>query len=199
MNKQAFLAQLRKGLSGLPKEDIEERVTFYSDMIDDRVEDGLSEAAAIVELGSVDAITEQIIADTPLAKLVKEKITSKKRLAVWEIILLVLGSPIWLSLLIVALAVIFVIYVLIWTVVVCLWAVFAALVASLLAGIAGGIVFIICGDVASGIALICAGLVCAGLSVFMFFGCKAATKLCVKLTKKIALWIKSCFMKKEVA
>lgn len=199
MNKQAFLAQLRKGLSGLPKEDIEERVTFYSDMIDDRVEDGLSEAAAIVELGSVDAITEQIIADTPLAKLVKEKITPKKRLAVWEIILLVLGSPIWLSLLIVALAVIFVIYVLIWTVVVCLWAVFAALVASLLAGIAGGIVFIIRGDVASGIALICAGLVCAGLSVFMFVGCKAATKLCVKLTKKIALWIKSCFMKKEVA
>ena len=28
MNKQQFLAQLRKGLSGLPKNDIEERLTF---------------------------------------------------------------------------------------------------------------------------------------------------------------------------
>ncbi len=43
MNKQAFLTQLRKGLSGLPQEDIEERLAFYSEMIDDRIEEGLSE------------------------------------------------------------------------------------------------------------------------------------------------------------
>ena len=30
MSKQEFLAQLRKGLSGLPQDDIEERLTFYS-------------------------------------------------------------------------------------------------------------------------------------------------------------------------
>lgn len=29
MSKQEFLAQLRKSLSGLPQEDIEERLTFY--------------------------------------------------------------------------------------------------------------------------------------------------------------------------
>ena len=34
MNKQEFLAQLRKGLSGLPKEDIDERLTFYSEMME---------------------------------------------------------------------------------------------------------------------------------------------------------------------
>ncbi len=33
MSKQVFLAQLRKGLSGLPKDDIEERFTFYSEML----------------------------------------------------------------------------------------------------------------------------------------------------------------------
>ena len=43
MNKQDFLAQLRKELSGWPKEDAEERLTFYSEMLDDRIEEGLSE------------------------------------------------------------------------------------------------------------------------------------------------------------
>ena len=43
MNKQEFFEQLRKGLSGLPKDDIEERLTFYKEMIEDRIEDGLSE------------------------------------------------------------------------------------------------------------------------------------------------------------
>lgn len=31
MNKQDFLTQLRKALSGLPQEDIAEHSTFYSD------------------------------------------------------------------------------------------------------------------------------------------------------------------------
>ena len=37
MNKQEFLTQLRQGLSGLPQDDIEKRLTFYSEMIDDRI------------------------------------------------------------------------------------------------------------------------------------------------------------------
>ena len=43
MRKQEFLAQLRKALSGLPQDEIEERLTFYGEMIDDRMEEGLSE------------------------------------------------------------------------------------------------------------------------------------------------------------
>ena len=44
MNKQDFLVQLRKGLSGLPQDDIEERLTFYKEMIEDRMEEGFSES-----------------------------------------------------------------------------------------------------------------------------------------------------------
>ena len=39
MNKQEFLMRLREGLSGLPQNEIEERLTFYSEMIDDRIEE----------------------------------------------------------------------------------------------------------------------------------------------------------------
>ena len=46
MNKQEFIALLRKGLSGLPQKELEERLTFYSEMIDDRIEEGLTETTA---------------------------------------------------------------------------------------------------------------------------------------------------------
>ena len=73
MNKQEFLTRLRKGLSGLPQEDIEERLTFYSEMIDDRIEEGLSEEEAVAAIGSPDEIAEQIIGEIPIKKIVKEK------------------------------------------------------------------------------------------------------------------------------
>ena len=199
MNKQEFLAQLRKGLSGLPKDDIDERLMFYSEMIDDRMEDGIPEETAVREIGTIDELVSQIIADIPLGKLVKEKITPKKKLKVWEIVLLVLGSPIWLSLGIAAFAVIFSIYVVLWSVIIVLWAVFASFVACGLAGIAAGVYFAAGGNGLTGIAMIGAGIVCAGLSVFMFFGSKAATKGILNLTKKLAIWIKNCFIKKEEA
>ena len=75
MSKQEFLVQLRKGLSGLPQDDIEERLTFYSEMIDDRMEEGLSEEDAVYEIGDIDELISQIVADIPLTKLVKEKIS----------------------------------------------------------------------------------------------------------------------------
>ena len=199
MSKQEFLMQLRKGLSGLPKDDIDERLTFYSEMIDDRMEDGIPEETAVCEIGAVDGLVSQIIADVPLGKLVKEKITPKKKLKAWEIVLLVLGSPIWLSILIAALTVILSLYVVLWTVIVVLWAAFASFVACGLTGIAAGVYFAAGGNVLTGIAMIGAGIVCAGLSVFMFFGCKAATKGILNLTGKLAIQIKNCFIKKEDA
>ena len=171
MNKQEFFAQLRKGLSGLPKDDIDERLTFYSEMIDDRMEDGIPEETAVREMGTIDELVSQIIADIPLGKLVKEKITPKEKLKAWEIVLLVLGSPIWLSLLIVAFNVIFSLYVVLWSAIIVLWAIFASFVACGLAGIAAGAYFAVGGNALTGIAMIGAGIVCAGLSVFMFFGC----------------------------
>ena len=196
MNKQEFLARLRNGLCGLPQEDIEERVTFYSEMIDDCMEEGFSEAEAVEQIGPVDAIISQIVAEVPLTKLVKEKITPKKKLGVWEIILLVLGSPIWLSLLIAAFAVAVSVYAVLWSVIVSLWAVFASLIGCSLGGIAAGIGFAFGGNGLIGIAMMGAGMVCAGLSVFTFFGCKAATKGILLTTKKFALWIKNRFVKK---
>ncbi len=199
MNKQEFLSELRKGLSIFTQEEIEERLTFYSEMIDDKVEDGLSQEEAVSEIGETSAIVSQIIADIPLTKLVKEKIKPKRRLSVWEIILLVLGSPIWLSVLIAVFAVIISIYISLWAVIISLWAVFASLVGSAIGGLIGGLGFAVSGNGLTGAAVLGTDIVCVGTSVFMFYGCKMATKGIIILTKKIVSGIKNRIIKKEEA
>ncbi len=199
MRKQDFLAQLRKGLSGLPREDVEERLAFYGELIDDHMEDGLSEEEAVAAVGTIDEIITHVVADTPLLKVAKERLKSKRQLRAWEIMLLALGSPLWLSLGIAAVAVILSLYISLWSVIVSLWAVFGSLIGGAVGGLAAGIVLACTGNGLNGIVLISAGLVCAGLSIFTFYGCKAATKGTVILTKKLTIRTKNGFIRKEAA
>ena len=122
LKDEKFLDELRNRLSGLPQEDIEERIAFYEEMIDDRMEDGVSEEEAVSRIGSVENIARQIMSEIPLTKLVQEKVKPKRNLRAWEIVLLVLGSPLWISLLISVLAIIFSVYVTIWSVVLVVYA-----------------------------------------------------------------------------
>lgn len=197
MNKQEFISELEKALAGLPKDDVLERLSFYGELIDDRVEDGLSEEEAVAEAGPADEVATQILADIPLQKLVRERITGRRRMGAWEIILLVLGFPLWFPLLVVALVLVLCAYVVIWALIVCLWAVFVSFIAGAVGGVAAGVLQFIKGYRREGDMLIGAGVLLAGLSVFMFFACRAATKGAAKLTKKIALGIKSLFVRKE--
>ena len=199
MSKQEFLAQLKDGLSGLPQSDIEERVAFYEEMIADRIEEGLSEEQAVSEIGSVEQVIAQIVEDTPFTRIVKERVRPKRKLQIWEIVLLILGSPVWAALLIAAFAVMLSIYIVIWSVIISLWAVDLSLFISALACIVAIFFIPASGSGAAVLALISASLVLVGLSIFVFFGCKAATKGAVILTKKVALGIKNLFIGKERA
>lgn len=197
MNKNEFLSALRAALSGLPDEGLEERIDFYSESIDDRMEEGLTEEEAVAALGSVDSIASQIISETPLVKIVKKKLSAKRAYKTWEIVLLAVGSPIWLALAISAIAVIVSLYAVLWAMIASVWAVFASLCASALGGIAGGAVLALTGSPMQGIALIGAALSCAGLAIFAFIGCKAATVESAVLTKKICYGIKNILLGKE--
>lgn len=199
MKKQEFLCALKKRLSGLPKQDVEDRLNFYSEMIDDRTEEGWTEEEVISDIGSVDEISTQIIADIPFTKIATERVKPKKRLKMWEIALLAIGSPIWLSLAIAAFSVLLSLYAVLWSLIVSVWAVFASLAAGAVGGVVVGISFAFRGNGLTGIAVIGAGIVCAGLAIFLFFGCKTATNGIIYLSQKIALGIKKCFIKKENA
>ena len=193
MTKREFLSRLNEGLSGLPQEDAAGRLAFYSEMIDDRIEDGLSEEEAVAGIGPVEKIVAQIIEETPLTTLAKEKLRPKRRLRVWETVLLVLGSPLWLSLLLTAFAVVLTVYLAIWVLVLSLWIVDLAFFAAFLGGLIAGVLFFTGSGILSGLPVLGAGLVFAGLSIFLFFLCKETTKCAAVLTKKIGSKIKSSF------
>ena len=191
MNKQAFLSALRTKLSHLPQEDIEEQVSFYSEMIDDHMEEGLSEVEAVQAIGDLDAILSQ----TNDRKIVDEP--SKGKISVLTIVLLVLGSPVWISLLAAVFAGVFSIYLSWWAVIVSLWSIFGAAIACAFAGVLGGAALTVVGKLPSGLAMIGAGLVCGGVSILLFYGCKLITSGTLLLTRKLWLFVKKLFAGKE--
>lgn len=102
----------------------------------------------------------------------------KKKLKVWEIVLLALGSPLWVSLLLTFFAVVLAIYI-------SLWAVFLSFVACGFGGLILGLVFGLGNNWYIGFAMIAAALILIGFSILFFFGCKTATKGFILLTKKM--------------
>jgi len=197
MNKKEFLEKLEKSLSGLPKKDIEERLAFYSEMIDDQVEEGISEEEAVSKIGPINNVTNQIVADTSIVKIVKEKMRPKRKLQAWEIILIILGSPLWFPLLVAAFSVLLSVYIVIWSVIITLWALELALALVFPAGIVMFVVNLIRGNAGAGFAHLGIAFVCAGLAIVAFFGCLKVTKEILVLTKRAFLGFKKLFIGKE--
>lgn len=111
MNKKEFLSSLNKKLSKFSKQEVKERLVFYSEMIDDRVEEGLSEEEAVLEIGDIDKVAEQISLEISSDTTIKENKLTKS-----ELILLLVGSPIWFPLLLTA-------FIVIWALLLSMWAI----------------------------------------------------------------------------
>lgn len=110
MSKAEFLTKLRESLSGLAPADINTSMEFYSEIIDDRMEEGLSEEEAVACLGSIDDIRDKVLEAVPITKIVKEKIKPGKPMGALTVILLIIGFPLWFPLVIAGSAVTFTIY-----------------------------------------------------------------------------------------
>ena len=111
MTKKEFLAALRRRLHAVPQAELRERLGFYSEIIDDKMEEGLTEGEAVADVGNVDEIAEQILTEVEIPKA-----KAKAPASPWQIVLLIIGSPVWLPILIS-------VYAVMWSVVITLWAV----------------------------------------------------------------------------
>ena len=111
MTKKEFLEALKRRLRAVPQAELRERLGFYSEIIDDKMEEGLTEGEAVADVGNVDEIAEQILKEVEIP--VKG---DKAPASPWQIILLIIGSPVWLPILLS-------VYAVIWSVVITLWAV----------------------------------------------------------------------------
>ena len=197
MDKLDFLLALDKRLDVLSETDRRASLDYYSEILDDLVEGGMTETDAVASLGSVDAIAEEILMDIPLPKLVKAKMKGKKPLSGLEITLLIVGFPIWLPILISVFAVIFAVYISLWAVVISLYATDLALAASAPASLLCAVLLFIAGQPSAALLFLGAALVLAGLAILLLFGCNATAKGMWKLCRLTLRGIKACFIRKK--
>ena len=199
MSRDAFIGELRHRMAGLPKEAVDRTVEYYSELIADSMEDGLSEEEAVARLGSLDEIVSSVVKETPLTQIVETRLqeSKKKGGSGWVILLLILGAPVWLPVLIAVLAVLFALFIALWAVVVALWAAVLAVIVTGLAAVGVGIFELIRLHVPQGLVLLGGGLVCLGLCALLYLLMKLITVGTVKLCKWIWTGIKSLFVGKK--
>ena len=63
MNKSEFLNSLEEKLKELPKDEIRKTIDYYDEMIDDRIEDGMTEEEAVKSIGNSGDIALSILLD----------------------------------------------------------------------------------------------------------------------------------------
>ena len=187
MTKIEFLEKLEKLLAGLPRCDVDSSVEYWGEMIEDKIEEGMSEEEAVEAVGTPERIAEDILRESPVQKTVEVEEKPKKRYGGGEITLLILGFTLWFPLLIAALAVVF-------ALVVALWSVFVSLAVSALACFVVSIIGILTGQFLHSLAVLAASLITGGLAMFVLIACMDVTRGMWWLTKGTVRLIKRIFV-----
>lgn len=168
MNKSEFLEQLEQKISALPADETVKSLEFYSEMIDDSIEDGMTEEEAVESLGDIDKIVENIASELSFSSILKTKITKRRTKNLWLIITVaLLGSPIWVSVAVALFAVILAIYISAWAVVAAFDVTAFALAVGGIAGVGMGIYTAVSSGAPTGLFVIGASLAAVGLA-FIF-------------------------------
>lgn len=196
MNKQEYLEAIRSRISAMPADDVNRFMDYYSEMIDDRVEDGLSEEA-VADMGSPDAAVEQILEDMPLTKLVKEKIKPKHELKAWEVVLIVLGSPVWIPLLITALVLLLTLWIVAFALLISFYAVVLSFVAAGIGGLICAIPLFIANSPYTAVLMLGAALIGIGIAILFVVSVKPVTVGIFKVCKASVNGIKRMFVKEK--
>ena len=197
MNKQEYLEAIRSRISAMPADDVNRFMDYYSEMIDDRVEDGLYEEEAVGEMGIPEAEVEQKQEDMTLTKLVKEKIKPKHELKAWEVVLIVLGSPVWIPLLITALVLLLTLWIVAFALLISFYAVVLSFVAAGIGGLICAIPLFIANSPYTAVLMLGAALIGIGIAILFVVSVKPVTVGIFKVCKASVSGIKRMFVKEK--
>ncbi len=205
MNKLEFINGLGSRLDPIPREEIQTILDYYVESVSDRMEDGMTEEEAIDSFGDLDQLAADILVEqgylapppAPVPELTEEEkqqalpnilpaAEPKKKLPWWAIVLLVIGSPVWLSVGIAVAAVGLSIYIVVLALLFSLWCIAVSFAA---AGVAGAVLsfFVPFSPDTFAIRLLFCGacLVLAGVGVLLLPACRAADAGFARLHRSI--------------
>lgn len=179
MSKKEFLKSLEDGLNKFKKEDIQNAVSFYDELISDKMEnENLSEEDAVASLGNIKDIINKSSADLIMDK--KYKNTAN---GAWITIGLLFASPVLLPLAIVAVVLYLTLFIVVISVglsfISCSLAGIASLIGTIIAPVTIGVKFMFAGLSL----LMCAIFALAGYEIFKY-GRKLIDFVNVKIVRK---------------
>ncbi len=192
MTRLEFAGLLRGELRGLDEGEIERSVQFYDELISDHMDEGMREEEAVAAVGAPAEIAGEILMDQPVTALVRRRVKRRARFRGFAAVLILLGTPVWLPILlaivVVIVAVVLLAYALVLVVDASLWAAVLSVAAAAVLAVVG-VSFTAGGLLNAGAAL--AG---AGLAVLLALGVLEATKWCVAAWRGMARMIKRLAM-----
>ena len=212
MDKQSFLASLRSAVSTLPPDEIERTVAYYEELIEDRMEDGMSEEEAVGSMEPIVTLASKAFESYRTPPALRDNGAGggqagggqsapppqKRRGHVLLVILAVLGSPVWIPVMLAlgaaALVVIAVMFVAIIVII--------AAVLSLIFGSVAVFILWLLGLVEHTIPVlfVIGGLLASiGLGLLLLFPAIALVKLIWRGIKAFCRWLGSLFRRKKRA
>lgn len=183
MNKQEYIEALRAELSGMNKSEVSKTIEFYSELIDDALEDGVSEEEAVAGL-------EQ--PETVAARMRREETadTKKRGHTVLFVIAIVLASPIWLPIAVSVIAVLFSVYISLWAVVISLMVSAAGSGVGAIAGTAAAVMMFNSRGIADSLFILGSALVIAGAAILLMYLSCIAAKYYIKMSAAGISWLR---------
>lgn len=185
MTKDEFVQTLGDLLACLPQDQIRESQEFYAEVIADRMEDGMSEEEAVAAMGAPGAVAEAILNDLPVVPRAIAKTKRRSTALLW--VLAIVGSPVWVPLLLAFVAVALCVYACIWILALCVWIVAAACLVAVplltVLAVDGGLI----GNAAFAITM--AGCSLGFLGAALLVGV-AAWEVSKQIARLSALWVK---------
>ncbi len=124
MTRDEFLNRLGELLACLPADQVKETQEFYAEAIADRMEDGMTEAEAVAAMGTPGEVAEATLDELPAVPRAIARTKRKSTALLWA--LAIVGSPVWIPLLLAFVAVAAAVYICIWVLALCVWIVAAA-------------------------------------------------------------------------
>ena len=185
MTRDEFLDRLGELLACLPAEQVEETKQFYAEAIADRMEDGMSEEEAVAAMGTPGEVAEAALDDLPAVPRAIARTRRRSTALLW--VLTIVGSPVWVPLLLAFAAVAVTIYVCIWVLALCVWIIAACFGAVGVTNLALMTVGVKVGLIPYALVTLGCGIALLGVALLVGAGAWAVSKQIARLS---ALWAK---------
>ncbi len=196
-----FLIELKNRLSHLPISETGKVLSYYSECLQDRIEDGMTEEEAIKSFESIDEIVRNLEEEIPLSAVVKDKVINKttknknrtEATIVITILALILTSPIWLIILALLFCIAVALMAVLWSIPVIIVSMYVSLYPVAISGIFFGFTRMFTVSFPTGLAYLGIGVASAGLAIMLLMpiivGLKGFLKINIYPFKKLKQWL----------